>query len=82
MSKKVISGESDVMITLPAPAKPYFTPRKELTINAMFKTELLRIYFRECTSTLSGFLSQYNTGKNASDMIKKRQKMMVSMGRL
>ncbi len=82
MSKKVMSGESEVIMTLPAPAKPYLIPRKELTINAMFKIALLRMYLMECTSTLSGFLRKYKTGKNASDMIKKRQKMMVSIGRL
>ena len=44
---KVMIGEREVMMTLPAPAKPYLIPKNELIINAMFKIELPRTYFIE-----------------------------------
>lgn len=58
ISKKVIIGLKVVMITLPAPAKPYFTPRKEKTIKAIFKTELLAIYLTAPLLRVKGFFKK------------------------
>jgi len=73
-------GERDVTITLPAPAKPYFMPKKEATIKAMFKTELPRTYFRLFLLKTIGSLKKYKIGKKERLIRKKRQKMMISIG--
>ena len=73
-------GEREVMMTLPAPANPYLIPKNELTIKAMFKTELAAIYLRELKFNRMGSLKKYKIGKKARLMIKKRQKMMTSIG--
>ena len=52
---EVIMGLNVVNITLPAPAKPYCTPKNEETIKAMFRTELPRTYFSAGLFKISGF---------------------------
>ena len=79
-SKKVITGESVVMITPPEPAKPYFTPKNEKIINAMLSIELPAIYLRFERLIQMGSFTKNKIGKNESAIIKKRQKMITSIG--
>jgi len=57
-SKNVIIGLKEVIMTLPAPAKPALTAKKEETIKAILKKELPKIYFKEFLLREMGFLKK------------------------
>jgi hypothetical protein len=79
-SRNVITGLSVVMITPPEPAKPYFIPKKDETIKAMFKIELPAIYFRFDLFSFRGAFKKYKIGKKDILIIKNRQKTIISIG--
>jgi hypothetical protein len=69
------------MITPPFPAKPYFTPKKEKTINNTFKTELEATNFAPERLRVKGTFIKYKIGIKEMLIRKKRQNIMISIER-